>query len=143
MFQYNSNKAHAFIRGNSNYPNLNGSVYFEETQNGILLTAQINGLPQSTGNCGGRFFGFHIHNGTSCTGNVQDEFADAGTHYNPNNCLHPFHAGDLPPLIESNGSAYMSILLNKFKLSDIIGKVIIIHDLPDDFTTQPSRKLWK
>ena len=28
--------------------------------------------------------------------------------------------------------------LNKFKIKDILGRVIIIHDMPDDFTTQPS-----
>ncbi len=78
--------------------------------------------------------------GTSCTGNSEDEFSNAKTHYNPNNHPHPYHSGDLPPLIESNGYAYMSVLLNKFKIQDIIGKVIIIHDMPDDFTTQPSRK---
>ena len=76
--------------------------------------------------------------GTSCTGNQEDEFADAKTHFNPTQCPHPFHSGDLPPLLENNGYAYMSVLVNKFRLSDIIGKVIIIHDMPDDFTTQPS-----
>ena len=77
-------------------------------------------------------------NGTSCTGNANDEFANAKAHYNPQNCLHPYHAGDLPPLIENNGYSYMSVFLNKFKVKDVIGKVIIIHDMPDDFTTQPS-----
>lgn len=76
--------------------------------------------------------------GTSCTGNQEDEFADAKTHFNPTQCPHPLHSGDLPPLLENNGYAYMSVLVNKFRLSDIIGKVIIIHDMPDDFTTQPS-----
>lgn len=32
----------------------------------------------------------------------------------------------------------MSVLLDKIKINDIIGRVIIIHDMPDDFTTQPS-----
>lgn len=76
--------------------------------------------------------------GTSCTGNSNDEFANAKAHYNPKNCPHPYHAGDLPPLIENNGYSYMSVFLNKFKVKDIIGKVIIIHDMPDDLTTQPS-----
>ena len=58
------------------------------------------------------------------------------------NCPHPFHIGDLPPLIENNGYAYMRVLINKFKIKDIIGKVVIIHDMPDDFTSQPSRKFW-
>lgn len=77
-------------------------------------------------------------NGTSCTGNSNDEFADAKTHYNPQNCPHPYHAGDLPPLIENNGYSYMSVFINKFTVKDIIGKVVIIHEMPDDFTTQPS-----
>lgn len=90
----------------------------------------------------GRFFGFHIHEGTSCTGYITDEFANSKSHLNPNECPHPFHMGDLPPLIENDGYAYMSVLINKFRIRDILGKVIIIHDSPDDFTTQPSRKLW-
>lgn len=77
-------------------------------------------------------------NGTSCTGNNEDEFSYAKTHFNPTECPHPFHIGDLPPLIENNGYAYMNVLVNKFKIKDIIGKVLIIHDMPDDFTTQPS-----
>ena len=77
-------------------------------------------------------------NGNSCTGNSNDEFANAKTHYNPTNCPHPFHVGDLPPLIENNGYSYMRVFINKFKVKGIIGKVIIIHDMPDDFKTQPS-----
>ncbi len=76
--------------------------------------------------------------GTSCTGNAEDEFANALTHYNPNHCPHPSHAGDLPPLFENNGYTYMSFLTNQFRVRDILGKVVIIHDSPDDFTSQPS-----
>ena len=32
----------------------------------------------------------------------------------------------------------MSVLINKISIQDIIGKVLIIHDMPDDFTTHPS-----
>lgn len=138
MLSYIFNTAKAHVKGGKKHPGIDGIVSFKETKDGVLVTAKINGLPQSKNNCTGRFFGFHIHGGDSCTGNLEDEFANSGTHYNPNNCLHPFHAGDLPPLIANNGYAYMSILLNKFKIDDIIGKVIIIHDLPDDFTSQPS-----
>lgn len=75
-------------------------------------------------------------NGTSCSGTQEDEFANAKMHLNPTNCPHPFHKGDLPPLIENNGYSYMSVLINKFKIKDIIGKVLIIHEMPDDFTTR-------
>lgn len=138
MFLSKFESAHANIKGGKKYPKINGDIDFKETKDGVLLTAKVRGLPKSTNKCTGRFFGFHIHEGSSCTGNNKDEFADVGMHYNPSNCPHPFHVGDLPPLIENNGYAYMSILINKFKIKDIIGKTIIIHDMPDDFTTQPS-----
>lgn len=51
----------AHIKGGKEFPNINGSVYFKEVKNGILLTAKINGLPQSKTHCKGRFFSFHIH----------------------------------------------------------------------------------
>ena len=137
MFTNIFNNAKAIIKGGKIYPKINGIVTFKETKNGVIMTAKINNLPQSNDKCKGRFFGFHIHEGSSCTGNVNDEFANAKSHLNPNDCPHPFHIGDLPPLIENNGYAYMSVLLSKFKIKDIIGKVIIIHDSPDDFTTQP------
>lgn len=138
MFSNIFHTAKAHIKGGKQYPNIDGIVTFKETTDGVLLTAKINGLPQSKNDCKGRFFGFHIHEGSSCTGNLTDEFANAKSHLNPTNCPHPFHFGDLPPLIENDGYAYMSVLINKFKIKDIIGKVIIIHDSPDDFTTQPS-----
>lgn len=132
------NIAQAEIKGGRNYPKINGTVTFKETKQGVLVTAKIYGLPTTKGNCGGKFFGFHIHNGTSCSGTKEDEFVNSGSHYNSNDCPHPYHTGDLPPLYENNGYAYMSVLINKFKIKDIIGKTIIIHDSPDDFTSQPS-----
>lgn len=142
MFTNIFNIAKAHIKGSKKYPKIDGTVTFKETKNGVIVTAKINNLPQSKDKCKGRFFGFHIHEGTSCTGNLEDEFSDAKSHLNPNSCPHPFHIGDLPPLIENNGFAYMSVLINKFKIKDILGRVIIIHDMPDDFTTRAKRKFW-
>lgn len=138
MFTNIFNIAKANINGGKKYPKINGAVTFREVKNGVLVTAKVNGLPQSSDSCTGRFFGFHIHEGSSCSGTISDEFANAKTHLNPTNCPHPFHMGDLPPLIENNGYAHMTVLINKFKIKDILGKVVIIHDSPDDFTTQPS-----
>ena len=128
----------AKIIGGKLYQNINGEIFFKETKLGILVTIKVNNLPISKDKCTGNFFGLHIHEGTSCSGTEKDEFANAKSHYNPNNCKHPLHLGDLPPLLENNGFAYMSVLVNKFKISEIIGKVIIIHDMPDNFTSQPS-----
>lgn len=138
MFTNIFNIAKANIKGGKKYPKINGAVTFREVKNGVLVTAKVNGLPQSSDSCTGRFFGFHIHEGSSCSGTISDEFANAKTHLNPTNCPHPFHIGDLPPLIENNGYAHMTVLINKFKIKDILGKVVIIHDSPDVFTTQPS-----
>ena len=138
MFTNIFNIAKANIKGGKKYPKINGVVTFREVKNGVLVTAKVNGLPQSSDSCTGRFFGFHIHEGSSCSGTISDEFANAKTHLNPTNCPPPFHIGDLPPLIENNGYAHMTVLINKFKIKDILGKVVIIHDSPDDFTTQPS-----
>lgn len=139
MFKKSTLKnAKAIVKGGKKFPKINGTVSFKQTKEGVIVTAQIYDLPTSKEKCGNRIFAFHIHKGMSCTGNQTDEFANALTHYNPKNCEHPYHAGDLPPLFENNGYAYMQVLTNRSTVEDIIGKVVIIHDKPDDFTTQPS-----
>ncbi|NLA87346.1 MAG: superoxide dismutase family protein, partial [Clostridiales bacterium] len=105
---------------------------------GVLLSVEVAGLPKGGDGCSSRVFGFHIHEGESCTGNAHDPFSHVKGHFNPNNCRHPHHAGDLPPLFEMQGRAFMIFLTDRFTVSDIVGKTIIIHASPDDFTTQPS-----
>lgn len=46
-----SNKAKAVIKGGKSFPNINGLVTFKEVSDGVLLTAKINGLPQSKDIC--------------------------------------------------------------------------------------------
>ncbi len=130
--------ARAYVNGNKEYPDLNGTVSFYQTEQGVLVATEVFGLPESMQACGNPVFGFHIHSGESCTGNETDPFADAMTHYNPGGCPHPHHAGDMPPLFGNDGYAFMIFLTNRFTISDIIGKTVIIHDKPDDFTTQPA-----
>lgn len=129
-------RAEAKISGSKDYRNVKGKVTFVQKKDGVVVTAEIFGLPEVQ--CGSGVFGFHIHEGRACTGNAADPFLDAGMHYNPKNCPHPYHAGDLPPLFSEKGRAYMSFVTNKFKLSEIIGRAVIIHSGPDDFKTQPS-----
>ena len=128
----------AIIRGSEKHPDIKGRILFFNVKDGVMVRAEISGLPQKSMLCSTPIFALHIHNGSSCTGNYNDPFADAGTHLNPDNCPHPYHAGDLPPLFGVNGRAVMCVLSDRFKLKDVIGKAIIIHSNPDDFTTQPS-----
>jgi len=130
--------AFAKISGSNEYPYINGIAYFYKMQAGVLVSIQLKGLPVSNSICQKPIFAVHIHNGGSCTGNSTDPFADALTHYNPDNCSHPYHAGDLPPIFGANGLGFSAFLTNRFTAEEIIGKTIIIHSAPDDFTTQPS-----
>ena len=100
--------------------------------------ADIFGLPVSAEPCQSNVFAFHIHGGSSCSGNETDPFANAGTHYNPKGCPHPHHAGDLPPLFGVGNRAFLAVLTDRFTVNEVVGKTVIIHDRPDDFTTQPS-----
>ena len=130
--------AFARIKGSNDYPRINGIVWFYKVQAGVLVSIQLNGLPSSNDICEKTIFAVHIHSGSSCTGNNTDPFADALTHYNPGNCPHPYHAGDLPPIFGANGFGFSVCLTNHFSVEEIIGKTVIIHSAPDDFTTQPS-----
>lgn len=131
-------QASASIIGSQQYPDIRGIVNFYQTNAGVVLAAEITGLPIAMDACEAPVFGFHIHSGTECTGNTSDPFANALTHYNPHNCPHPYHAGDLPPLFGNDGYAFMAFLTNRFSIREIIGKTMIIHSMPDDFTTQPA-----
>ena len=130
--------AAAKIAGSGEYPNIRGSVRFYQTAFGVIVAAEIAGLPTADTKCDNKFFGLHIHSGESCSGNSEDPFADALTHYDTADCPHPHHAGDLPPLLGAGEYAFSVILTDRFQVKDIIGKTVIIHSNPDDFTSQPA-----
>lgn len=130
--------AQAILSGGPGYESVSGIVFFYQAKGGVLLVAQMQGLPQSSGSCPADVFGFHVHTGSECTGNAQDPFANTGGHYSPGNCPHPAHAGDLPPLFGCNGYAFLSFFTNRFTVKEVIGRTVIVHRKPDDFTTQPA-----
>ncbi len=125
-------QAAAQLRGSEDAPNLSGAVQFCQTAHGVLVTARVSGLPRE--NEGG-FFALHIHEGGSCTG---DGFPNTLSHYNPTDAPHPGHAGDLPPLLSNGGEAYLSVLTDRFQLADVLGRTVVIHSGPDDFSSQPA-----
>lgn len=126
-------EAYAKISGNPNYAELEGTVYFYGVHGGTVVVVDIKNMPDDD-----KFHGFHIHEGKSCTGTREEPFKNAGQHYNLNNMPHPNHVGDLPPLLSSNGMAFFIFYTNRFYPEDVIGRTVIIHELPDDFKTQPS-----
>ena len=128
----------ARIAGSCKYPEIRESVWFYNTEMGVLVAAEIEGLPDASVKCNTPFFGFHIHEGRCCSGNEENPFADAGGHFNPDCCPHPEHAGDMPPLLADCGHALQVFLVNKYCIDEIIGRTVIVHAKPDDFTSQPS-----
>ena len=103
----------AHVRGSEAHPDIRGCVRFRQMDGGVLVTAEIRGLPGDNG-----IFAFHIHNDSGGTG--EGPFACVGGHYGP------------------AGNAYLSVFTNRFTVDEVIGRAVVIHAKPDDFTTQPS-----
>lgn len=127
----------AKIRGGMETPQLSGCVEFYQENGCVLIVARISGLPKKSAT---GFFGFHIHQGERCSGM---DFPETGSHYNPTAQPHPKHAGDLPPLLECQGNAYLSVKTDRFSVNDIIGRTMVIHSDPDDFRSQPAGNAGK
>lgn len=128
----------AFIHGSEKYPGIHGTVKFYSTRDAVCVKAEVSGLPKGTDGCESPIYAFHIHEGKECTGDEKDSFRDAKGHYNPHDCPHPHHAGDMPPLFGVNDRACLSFLTDRFTVGEIVGRSVIIHRMPDDFKTQPS-----
>jgi superoxide dismutase, Cu-Zn family len=119
--------------------NVNGSVTFEKTVDGVKVTAVIGGLTP------GSQHAFHIHE----FGDLgSDDASSAGEHFNPDGHPHglpgndPRHAGDLGNLkADADGNATLiqtvkGITLDHGK-AGILGRAVIVHAKPDD-AGQPS-----
>ena len=128
----------AMVQGGQLYPDINGTVRFYDTAYGTVVFAEILGLPLSIGEETSPVFGFHIHSGSSCADVGKTPFSDTGAQYDRGGRAHPYHSGDLPPLFGSGGIAFSAFLTDRFSAEEVIGRTVVIHDLPDDFTTQPS-----
>lgn len=129
--------AQAQIKGSKAYASVHGKVLFFPARKGTLVMAEVFGLPQQP-ECDPGFFALHIHEGSQCTGTSADPFANVGGHWNPGNCPHPAHAGDLPPLLSNAGYAWFACYTERFEPEQVIGRTVIVHRKPDYFTTQPS-----
>lgn len=125
----------ANIVGNAAYPNLNGTVSFYTVPNrGTVVEVEVHNLPNGMDGNPNAFFGFHIHENGDCS----DSFQNTGNHYNPSGAAHPSHAGDMPPLMSNGGYAWAVFYDDRFTPAEILNRSVVIHRMPDDFTTQPA-----
>lgn len=131
----NRPNAIAWVRGGSQEPQISGLVkFFDTPYEGVLVEAEIFGLPNRNTPDSTAFYAMHIHESGDCS----DDFAHTGAHYNPTAQLHPDHAGDLPPLLSNQGYAWTAFYDKRFTIDDVLDRSVIIHAMPDDFMTQPS-----
>jgi Cu-Zn family superoxide dismutase len=116
-----------------------GTVTFLQKGDRVLVVAKVSGL--APGN-----HGFHIHEKGDCSA---ADAMSAGGHFNPMNKPHAHpsvadrHTGDMPMLIaDTSGNATLTTELTIMTIgagaNDIVGKGVIVHKDPDDFTTQPT-----
>ena len=126
-------RAYAHINGSEKYPDVKGMVLFYPYESGTVVVADIGNLPEDK-----EVLGFHIHEGFVCTGNETDPFADVGAHFSKEPAMHPMHTGDMPVLFVNQGKTWMAFYTDRFTPDRVRGRTVIVHDMPDDFRTNPS-----
>lgn len=127
--------ASAWITGSNAFPSISGLARFYVTEyEGTLVEVEVFGLPNVTTPGSSNFYGLHIHENGACV----SPFTSAGAHYSRTTAEHPNHSGDMPPLLGNQGYAWTAFYDKRFTIPEIIGKSLIIHRMPDNFTTQPA-----
>lgn len=135
ILENNEPSALAWVTGGTKAPSLSGLVkFFETPYGGTLVEAELFGLPDSLNTGSSGFYAMHIHENGDC----RNDFQNTGEHFNPTGAEHPNHAGDLPPLFANQGYSWISFYDKRFIIPQILGKSVVIHQMPDDFHTQPS-----
>ncbi|MDQ0085550.1 MULTISPECIES: superoxide dismutase family protein [Variovorax] len=117
-----------------------GTVTFTALEHGVRVSGEVRGLVP------GSEHGFHIHEKGDCGDNGNA----SGGHFNPTGGTHGkfaapgSHAGELPSLrADANGMARFSVEDHAISLTpgaanSVVGRALVVHRDPDDFTTQPA-----
>ena len=123
--------------------NVNGTVTFTQSGDGVKVVANLNGLSPGK-------HGFHIHD----KGDLSDpELKSAGGHFNPTKHKHggpdtaDHHAGDLGNITaDASGHATLEATVQGVSLEEgggansIIGKSVVVHAKEDDLKSDPAGK---
>jgi len=131
--------ATATMEGTAKFKTVKGTVEFKQTDDGVEVTANLEGLKKGD-------HGFHIHEKGDCSA---PDAASAGGHFNPSNHKHgapdaaEHHEGDLGNLTAgADGKATKTFTIKGITLDEgdtsIIGKGFIVHEKADDMKTQPT-----
>jgi superoxide dismutase, Cu-Zn family len=115
-----------------------GEATFEQVGDKVHVLVNVQGLKP------GQQHGFHIHEVGDCS---SGDGMSAKGHFNPFGKPHAHpgsgHAGDLPALqAAKNGRAKLDVEIGGVTVApgpaSIVGRGLIVHADPDDYTTQPT-----
>ena len=116
-----------------------GMVMFHQMQGQVMVHARITGLKPNGEH------GFHVHETGSC---ASPDGTSAGGHFNPDGKPHgpqaaAHHAGDMPSLkADVQGAVDQHFMLTgpsvEAGAASVVGRSVIVHAQPDDYTTQPT-----
>lgn len=123
-------------RGNTT----SGEIRFVQQGDKVMVSGEVRGLKP------GAEHGFHVHDKGDCS---SGDGMSTGGHFNPGGRKHgahgggEHHVGDLPSLkADALGVARVSFDSTSIAVgsgpSDIVGRGLIVHRDPDDYTTQPT-----
>jgi superoxide dismutase, Cu-Zn family len=119
-----------------------GQVTVTESKYGLVFTPSLQGLAPG-------LHGFHLHENASCEVSEKDgkkvPAGAAGGHYDPAGAkahATPWgdgHLGDLPALyVSTDGAATQPVLAPRLKLSDLLGRSLMVHAGGDNHSDHPA-----
>ena len=121
-----------------------GTVSFTQHGDKVRVSAQLSGLKPNA------VHAFHVHEKGDCG---SGDGMSTGGHFNPTGHKHgpqsgEHHAGDMPSLdSDAYGNASATFELTGVSVgsgsADLVGRGLIVHADPDDFTTQPTGNAGK
>ena len=117
-----------------------GTADFYQVGDKVRVVANVSGLTP------GREHGFHVHDAGDCS---SGDGMSAKGHFNPQGKPHGHpqsrerHAGDMPALrADASGNAKLDTELDIMTVTpgpeSVVGRGLIVHADPDDYTTQPT-----
>jgi Cu-Zn family superoxide dismutase len=117
-----------------------GSATFTQVGDTVRMLANVSGLNP------GQEHALHIHEAGDCS---SGDGMSAKGHFNPygkphgNPATPERHAGDMPALkADASGNATLDTTLDVMTVkpgpASIVGRGLIVHASPDDYTTQPT-----
>lgn len=137
--------AHASLEARSG-SQVAGTLQVGAMTDGVHVSGRISGLAPNSDH------GFHIHDKGDCSA---ADASSAGGHFNPGGQPHgrigasPHHLGDQMNIhADANGVAmvdahFAGVTLGSGQANDVMGRALVVHADPDDYTSQPAGNAGK